>query len=76
MIKESRGAFFHIIFDDGKYKCPHCRCVYTDGIKRESMMMKNKRGYTARKCLRCFTRFGIASNPRSGIIAFDLSEAI
>lgn len=75
-MRSEHGPTGHIRYEDGIYRCPHCSRPYVDGIKRGSRIMKNKRGYTWRYCDRCGERFGISSNPMSGIRAFDLSEAI
>ena len=76
MIQSAHGPSVHLRYDDGNYQCPHCFLEYLDGDKMETRIMKNKRGYTWKTCDGCGERFGICSNPRSGIIAFDLSEAI
>lgn len=76
MIQSARGKNLHIRYEDGKYSCPHCWRNYTDGNEREKRIMKNKRGYTWRQCVCCLNRFGICSNPMSGIRGFDLNEVI
>jgi len=76
MIQSAHGPSMHIRYEDGVYSCPLCKFQYADGNKRESTLMKNKRGYTWRYCDKCGERFGICSNPISGIRGFDLREAI
>lgn len=76
MIQSASGPSLHIRYEDGVYECPHCKFKYADGHKRETQIMKSVRGYTWRYCDRCGERFGIATNPMSGIRAFDLTEVI
>ncbi len=76
MIQSAHGPSTHIRYEDGKYMCPHCYRNYDDGHKREIRAWRSKRGYTWRRCVCCQKRFGICSNPISGIRGFDLREAI